>query len=126
MSWWKQNKIKNSDDAKYYRHNQPWDPHKIDRLYQKQHMYHYDNSDAYEDENLHTSEDDNDSIINPMKELLYLHLEKLNAIDRQIVWLRYAEGLKWREVAQHVQLSISHTWYRADKAMEKLRCLMKS
>ena len=123
MSWWKQNKIQNTEDAKYYRVNQPWDPHKIDRLYQKQgaHYHH-----VYEDDEEHTYSEDDEGLINPQKELLFHYLEKLNAIDRQIVWLRYAEGLKWREVAEHVQLSISHTWYRADKAMEKLRCQMKS
>ena len=121
MSWWKQNKIQNPEDAKYYRVNQPWDPHKIDALYQKQGA-HY--SDVYEDDDLDTHSEDDDSLIISQKELLFHHLEKLNAIDRQIVWLRYAEGLVWREVAEHVGLSISHTWYRANKAMEKLRCQM--
>lgn len=121
MSWWKQNKIRNPEDAKYYRMNQPWDPHKIDILYQKQHMYHHDvDEDGEED----THSEDDDKLIKLEKELLYHHLEKLNAIDRQIVWLRYAEELKWREVAEHVGLSISHTWYRCKRAMEKLKCQM--
>ena len=121
MSWWKQNKIQNPEDAKYYRMNQPWDPHKIDALYQKQgaHYCH-----VYEDDEEDIHSEDDDSLIISQKELLFHHLEKLNAIDRQIVWLRYAEGLVWREVAEHVGLSISHTWYRANKAMEKLRCQM--
>ena len=121
MSWWKQNKILTPEDAKYYRVNQPWDPHKIDALYQKQgaHYCH-----VYEDDDLDTHSEDDDSLISGQKELLFHHLEKLNAIDRQIVWLRYAEGLVWREVAEHVGLSISHTWYRANKAMEKLKCQM--
>jgi hypothetical protein len=118
MSWWKQNKILTPEDAKYYRVNQPWDPHKIDALYQRQHMYHHDHEDGEED----THSEDDDSLINSQKELLYRHLEKLNAIDRQIVWLRYAEGLVWREVAEHVGLSISHTWDdKMKKAIHKKR-----
>lgn len=58
-------------------------------------------------------------------DLLKPLFKNLSKLDRQILTLRYAEQMKWKEIAVKLDYNLSYLWKREKRAMEKLRAIIE-
>lgn len=74
------------------------------------------------DESTHTGDETPDALMQRMESLLALRrtLEELDDSDQQLVKLKYFEQLKYREISERTELSVSNVGYRLHHILREL------